>query len=171
MVLASASQDQWRRLDRCPGAQRAGARLSASLRESTRRPHLCPCHFPSPSSPPTSLPGSFLRAQAAFRTSFQTQYHYKIYFSIPEVSAFSTLVGGIAFSSLWVVVVCCSATHLCPILCDPRDCSLPHSSVHGILHVRILEWVAMPSSRGSSRPQGSNLHFLRLLHCKQILYP
>ena len=35
-------------------------------------------------------------------------------------------------------------------LCDPMDCSLPASSVHGILQVKILEWVAMPSSRGSS---------------------
>ena len=34
-------------------------------------------------------------------------------------------------------------------LCDPMDCSLPGSSVHGILQARILEWVAMPSSRGS----------------------
>ena len=32
-------------------------------------------------------------------------------------------------------------------------CSLPDSSVHGILYVRVLEWVAMPSSRGSSRPR------------------
>ena len=37
-------------------------------------------------------------------------------------------------------------------LCNPMDCSPPGSSVHGILQVRILEWVAMPSSRGSSRP-------------------
>ena len=35
-------------------------------------------------------------------------------------------------------------------LCDPMDCSLPVSSVHGILQARILEWVAMPSSRRSS---------------------
>ena len=34
--------------------------------------------------------------------------------------------------------------------CDPMDCSLPGSSVHGILQARILEWVAMSSSRGSS---------------------
>ena len=33
----------------------------------------------------------------------------------------------------------------CPTLCDPMDCSLPDSSVHGILQVRILEWVAMTS--------------------------
>ena len=32
----------------------------------------------------------------------------------------------------------------CPTLCDPMDYSLPGSSVHGILHARILEWVAMP---------------------------
>ena len=38
-------------------------------------------------------------------------------------------------------------------LCDPKDCSLPASSVHGILHARILEWVAMLSSKGSSQPR------------------
>ena len=38
----------------------------------------------------------------------------------------------------------------CPTLCDPLNCSLPRSSVHGDSQARILEWVAMPSSRGSS---------------------
>ena len=38
----------------------------------------------------------------------------------------------------------------CPTLCDPMDCSPPGSFVHGILQARILEWVALPSSRGSS---------------------
>ena len=38
---------------------------------------------------------------------------------------------------------------LCPTLCDPMDYSLPDSSVHGILQARILELVAMPSSKGS----------------------
>ena len=42
---------------------------------------------------------------------------------------------------------------MCPFLCDPTDCSLPGSSVHGILQARILEWVAMPFSRGSSPPR------------------
>ena len=37
------------------------------------------------------------------------------------------------------------------ILCDPRDCSWPGSSVYGIFQARILEWVAMPFSRGSSQ--------------------
>ena len=38
----------------------------------------------------------------------------------------------------------------CPTLCNPMDCSPPGSSVHGSLQERILEWVAMPSSRGFS---------------------
>ena len=39
----------------------------------------------------------------------------------------------------------------CPTLCDPMDCSLPHSSVHGIFEARILEWVAISFSRGFSQ--------------------
>ena len=42
---------------------------------------------------------------------------------------------------------------LSPALCDPVDCSQPGSSVHGILQARILEWVAIPFSRGSSWPK------------------
>ena len=41
---------------------------------------------------------------------------------------------------------------LCPTLCDTMDWSPPGSSVHGILQARILEWVAMLCSRGSSQP-------------------
>ena len=41
----------------------------------------------------------------------------------------------------------------CPTLCNSMDCSPPGSSVHGILHARKLEWVSMPSSRGSSQPR------------------
>ena len=40
-----------------------------------------------------------------------------------------------------------------PTLCDPMDCSLSCSSVHGILWARIMEWVAIPFSRGSSWPR------------------
>ena len=40
---------------------------------------------------------------------------------------------------------------LCLTLCDPMDCSLPGSSLHGILQARILEWVAISFSRGSSQ--------------------
>ena len=44
-------------------------------------------------------------------------------------------------------------TQLCPILCDPMDCNPPGSSVHGILQARILKWVAISFSRGSSGPR------------------
>ena len=46
-----------------------------------------------------------------------------------------------------------SVARLCPILCKPMDCNPPGASVHGVLQARRLEWVAMPSSRGSSRPR------------------
>ena len=46
-----------------------------------------------------------------------------------------------------------------PTLCDPMDSSPPGCSVHGILQARILEWVAMPSSRGSSQPRDQALIF------------
>ena len=42
---------------------------------------------------------------------------------------------------------------LCLTLCDPIDCSPPDSSIHGIFQARILEWVAISFSRGSSQPR------------------
>ena len=47
----------------------------------------------------------------------------------------------------------CICAQSYPPLCDPMDCGPPGSSVRGILQARILEWVAMPSSRGSSQPR------------------
>ena len=47
----------------------------------------------------------------------------------------------------------CSVAHLCPTLCDPMDCSLPGSSIHGNFQARILEWIAISSSRASSGPR------------------
>ena len=54
-----------------------------------------------------------------------------------------------------VVCVCMRmlVTQSCLTLSDPKDSSPPSSSVHDILQARILEWVAMPSSRGSSQPR------------------
>ena len=44
-------------------------------------------------------------------------------------------------------------TQLCPTLCDPMDCSLPGSSVHGIFQAMVLEWIAISFSRWSSWPR------------------
>ena len=51
---------------------------------------------------------------------------------------------------------------LCLTLCGPMDCSLPGSSVHGILQARILEWVAIPFSRASSWPRSPALWAISL---------
>ena len=51
------------------------------------------------------------------------------------------------------VCVCVQSLQLCLSLCNPMDYSLPVSSVHGIFQARILEWVAMPFSKGSSGPK------------------
>ena len=63
------------------------------------------------------------------------------------------LVEDIVSPVLSLVCVEVLVSQPCPTLCDPRDRSPPGSSVHGILQARILEWVAIPLSRGSSRPR------------------
>ena len=55
------------------------------------------------------------------------------------------------YFSLFPLKVKVLVSQLCPTLGDPMDCSLPGSSVHGILQARIQEWVAIPFSRGSSQ--------------------
>ena len=59
---------------------------------------------------------------------------------------------------------------LCLTLCNTMDCSLRGSSVLGILQAGILEWVAMPSSRGSPLPRDCTL--LSCVSCvgRQVLY-
>ena len=52
-----------------------------------------------------------------------------------------------------VAGTCCLVAKSNLILCEPMECSPPGSSVHGVSQVRILEWVAMSFSRGSSRPR------------------
>ena len=69
---------------------------------------------------------------------------------------------------VWVCVcvfvcVCTKSFQSCPTLCNTMDCSLPGSSMHGILQARIPEWVAIPSSRGSSLPRSTQI-------CKQKVW-
>ena len=65
----------------------------------------------------------------------------------------------------YLCVLACMLSHFCHVwLCDPMDCSPPGSSVHGILQTRILEWVAIPFSRGSSWPRDQTHLSLHLLH-------
>ena len=50
------------------------------------------------------------------------------------------------------VCVCVLVAQSCPTLCDPMDCNLLGSSVHGILQARTLEWVVIPFSRELPNP-------------------
>ena len=59
-------------------------------------------------------------------------------------------MGGLSKNMVKVKVL---VTQLCPNLCDPVDCSPPGSSVHGVSQAKILEWVVIPFSRGSSWPR------------------
>ena len=59
----------------------------------------------------------------------------------------------------------------CVRLCDPMDWSPPDSSIHTFLQARILEWVAIPSPRGTFPTQGWNPHLSRLLCCQADSLP
>ena len=65
----------------------------------------------------------------------------------------------------------CSGAPLGQTLCDPMVCSSPGSSVHGILQARILEWVAISYSEGSSPPRDWTLGQLCLLNCRGEFLP
>ena len=69
--------------------------------------------------------------------------------------------------TLWVLVCACSVAKSCLTLCDPMDHSPPGSSVHGSSQARILEWVAISFSRGSSQSRDwTQVSYIDL----QILY-
>ena len=62
--------------------------------------------------------------------------------------------------------------HSCLTLCDPTDYSPSGSSVHGILQARILQWVAVPSSRGSSWPRDwACVSYISCIACSLPLVP
>ena len=71
----------------------------------------------------------------------------------------------------WDTVLCCvKSLKSCSTLCNPMNYSRPGSAVYGILQVRILEWVGMPSSKGSSQPRDQTC--VSYVSCigRQILY-
>ena len=80
---------------------------------------------------------------------------------------------GFCRTLMWISRTSCvhaMLIQLCPTLCDPMDGSPPVSSVHGILQARILEWIAMPSSGGSSWPR--DWTWVSYVSCigRQVLY-
>ena len=57
----------------------------------------------------------------------------------------------------------------CPTVCDPKDCGLPRSSIHGIFQVRVLEWVAISFSRRSSWPR-DRTHISRIVGRRKVVW-
>ena len=91
---------------------------------------------------------------------FHMEHNINFPFSIVATYARMEIPCTLYFSShLWIAVTApcwrqscaCVLTQLCPTLCNPRDCSPPGFSVHGIILARILEWVAISSSRWFSQ--------------------
>ena len=88
------------------------------------------------------------------KSSFLTYHHPPS----PHSTQILLLVSYFSFQSVCVCLcVCMLVAQSCPTLCDPIDYSLPGFSDHGMLQTRILEWVAIPFSGGSSRPRDRTL--------------
>ena len=104
---------------------------------------LCTHHFPSTKKLPIS---SFLYL-AFSEASLQFSH---VYLHCKMASLAFHILGGLVTKS-------------CPTHYDSMDYSLPGSSVHGILQARILEWVAISFSRGSSQPRNAYCNINRII--------
>ena len=87
-------------------------------------------------------------------------------FILTYVSATNYIINSTNLN-IWKKKVKVLVTPLCPTLCDPMDCSLPGSSLHGIFQARILECIAIPFCSGCS---GLRDHTLVSSIGRQILY-
>ena len=88
-------------------------------------------------------------------TSWDTHWPLWVLWAMPRAPPFSLLWNwggrGTGFRVYLPATTPCESLQSCPILCEPMDCSPPGSSVHGIVQVRILEWVSTSFSREGSR--------------------
>ena len=96
----------------------------------------------------TRLSNFTFRGQLTFSRHFLSVHPSILRISFCSYEAEKSLI------SVWCAVL----TQSCLTLCLCWTCGLPGSCVHGILQARILEWVAMPSSRGSSQPRCPAMH-------------
>ena len=88
--------------------------------------------------------------------------HQRLYFQLLHCTHFSPItlqivMNEIKKNTIYKKIYESEVTQSCPTLCDPMDCSLPGSSVHGIFQAIVLEGIAIPFSRGSSQPRDQTL--------------
>ena len=106
------------------------------------------------------------RKDAAWFLRIDYMCHHILGNSLWELSA--------PWSKVWLPwgcqVVLCSAAQLYPTLCNPMDRNPPGSSVHGVFQARMLEWVAISSSRGASPPRDQARISCVACIGRQILY-
>ena len=84
----------------------------------------------------------------------------------------------VSISVLPLILLCLLLVHACVLsfqscltLCNPMDCSLPGSSIHGFLQARILKWVAMPSSKGLSRLRDqTHVSYISCIDCQDLYH-
>ena len=113
--------------------------------------------FPSPGDLPD--PGIEPRSPALQADALTSEppgkpwWLFFLFFSRAAVNQSLSLVGFLKLCIGLLYTPISEVAQLCPTVCDVMDCSLPHSSVHGIFQARVLEWVAISFSRGSSRPR------------------
>ena len=103
---------------------------------------------------------SLVVLKVKFNSSFQVSLNFHEWYFFVDILCFVFpvlqdlfLVAKYSVCVCVCVCVCVKLFQSCPNLCNHMDWSLPGSSVHGILQARIMEWVSMPSSRGSFEPR------------------
>ena len=173
-VILTSAVSGTKLLGRGGGAARVRLQMSGGVRSDVSHwdvpvlplcsPHKSFCHCDPQFSEELHLPPKLKVLEITLYLS-PTSVTYRAHLIITNSHSSGTYWGSAAYLALcWVgwridillveERVCgCSASQSCPTLCDPMDCSQPGSSVHGILQARILERVAMLSSRGISPTQ------------------
>ena len=114
------------------------------------QPCLTLCDPIDGSPPGSSVPGILqARTREWVAISFSNAWKWKV--KVKLLSPVRLLAT--PWTAEVIIKLCCLVTKSCSGLCNPMDCNLPGSSVHGIFQARILEWVAISFSRGSSQPR------------------
>ena len=126
---------------------------------STETPHLCICTFYCCLVFTSLLSKSYIVNIVSYSQCL---------FDFDHI--FSDFLPSHGFLFLLSSVCCCWVANLCPTVCDPMDYNPPGCYVHRIFQARMLKWVAISFSRGSSQPRDrtpiSYIHrqFLKFIH-------